>query len=165
MARSVAVTLVVLLLAAGPVAAADPPRAGGAHVEAVPPVGDDGLTPQERMRKRFPQKVRTGFLVGLPLLDWDDRTLGFVSDVVRRPDGGVDLVVAIGGFPGGWIGGWVNVGARPVAVPIETVAILARQIAALDIPRAAFPTLPTWTPGQDRPIGRDETIEIAVTRR
>ncbi len=152
-------------LAAGPMAAraADPvpmraePRSGGAHTQAQPADEDEALTPQERMARRHPQKVRAGDLVGLPLLDLDDRTLGFVRQVTRTPDGGVVLVVPVGG--------WFGWGGRPVPVPLETVAILGRQIALLDIPREDLPGLATWQGAGDTPIAADETLRIAITRR
>ncbi len=160
---------IALLLAAGALAvaplaarAADPvpmraePRAGGAHTQAQP-ADEDNLTPQERMAQRWPQKVRAGDLVGLPLLDLDDRTLGFVRQLARTPDGSVVLVVPVGG--------WFGWGGRPVPVPLETVAILGRQIALLDITREDLPGLATWQPAGDTPIAADETLRIAITRR
>jgi len=57
----------------------------------VPPTGmDDANNPMpmvERMNRRFPQPVRVGDLIGLPVLDDRSSTLGFVSQVVRTPAG------------------------------------------------------------------------------
>ena len=126
-----------------------------------PPEKDDAPeaepSPEEKMKRRFPQPVRVGFLIGLPMLDFQDSTLGFVQDVVRTPEGKIQLIMPYGG--------WFGRGGRPVAVPIETVAILARQIDVLDIERDDLDDLPTWTGSGTTPIGRDETIRIAVTRR
>ncbi|MCX7314642.1 MAG: hypothetical protein WCG92_14940 [Hyphomicrobiales bacterium] len=100
------------------------------------PAADTGqkeLTPEEKMSRRFPQPVRVGFLVGLPVLDWEDSTIGFIQQVVRTPDGKIKLIVPY--YPRfGWVrdGGFLDRWRRPVAVPIETVAILARQVDALD---------------------------------
>ncbi len=76
------------------------------------------MAEEERMRRRFPQAVRVGDLIGLPVLDDDSRTLGHVRQVVRTPAGKIKLIVAYGGFLG--------FGTRPVAVPIEVVGILGR---------------------------------------
>lgn len=114
-------------------------------------------SPEERMQRRFPQPVRVGFLVGLPLLDWNDSTIGFVTDVVRTPEGKIQLVVPVGG--------WFGRGGRPVAVPIETVAILARQIDLLDLTRDDLAKLQTFDGKGAAPIDRNETIRIAITRR
>jgi hypothetical protein len=111
----------------------------------------------ERMNRRFPQKVRAGALVGLPVLDYGDVTLGIVRHVVRGPDKRIKLIVIYSKWFG-WFG-------RPVAVPIEAVAILARQIASLDMSPNEFEAAPTWSQGSDAAVPGDEIIRIAVTRR
>ena len=152
---------VMMLLAAAPLAAAQ--EAAGAPLRLAQ--APHGMAPQipmptqaeARMQMRFPQPVRVGDLIGLPVLDDGDTTLGRVREVVRDPQGKIKLIV---GYSRWW--GW---GGRPVAVPIEVVAILARQIAAVDMPPAAFAGAPTWTAGNDRPIPPEEMIRIAITRR
>ena len=75
----------------------------------IPPTGmgpaDKAMAAQdmaaaERMRRRFPQAVRVGDLIGLPLLDDGDRTLGYVRQVVRTPQDKIELIVAYGGCLG-----------------------------------------------------------------
>jgi PRC-barrel domain len=148
-------TLFALLLATLPAHAAGP--SGGAHTQAQEPSQSDARTPEERMNARFPQKVRVGDLIGIPVQDYDSRILGYVTDVVRKPDGKIVLVMP----EGAWL--WRN--GRPVPIPIETVAILARHINLLDIPRDDVPKLPTWDPAQGHPIARDDAIRIAIGRR
>jgi hypothetical protein len=114
-------------------------------------------SPEAIMSRRFPQKVRVGDLIGLPMLDDNDVTLGHVERVVRTPDGKIKLIVGYSRWFG-WFG-------RPVAVPIEVVAILGRQIASLDMPPAEYAAAPTWTAGKDMVIPDNDTIRIAVTRR
>ena len=92
-----------------------------------------------------------------PVLDDDDITIGYVRHVVRTPEGKIQLIVNHGKFFG-----W---GGRLVPVPIELVAILARQIAALDMPREDFAASPTWSEASTRSLPADETIRIAITRR
>jgi len=118
---------------------------------------DEEESPEAKMAKRFPQKVRVGHLIGLPLLDENDVTLGHVQKVVRSPDGKIKLIVSYSKWFG-WFG-------RPVAVPIEVVAILALQIDAVDMPREDFESEPTWSQGTDVVIADDETIRIALARR
>jgi hypothetical protein len=77
--------------------------------------------------------------------------------VVRSPEGKIKLIVSYSPWFG-WFG-------RPVAVPIEVVAILAKQIASVDMEPPEYAKAPTWTPGNDRPIPNDEIIRIAITRR
>ncbi|HZP79978.1 MAG TPA: PRC-barrel domain-containing protein [Pseudolabrys sp.] len=114
-------------------------------------------TPEARFERRFPQKVRVGDLIGLPMLDDDDVTLGHVRKVVRTPQGKIKLIVSYSRWFG-WFG-------RPVAVPIEAVALLARQIDSLDMQPADYAKAPTWMEGTDQAIPDDEIIRIGLARR
>ena len=170
--RSVLALLAVALIAAAPgTQAQDTPgllpvvvAEGGAHsdpqvapAKAATDDDEENLSPEEKMRRRFPQPVRVGDLIGLPLLDWDDSTLGYVRHVVRTPEGKIQLIVNQGR-----LFGW---GGRLVQVPIEVVAILARQIDLLDISREEFRATPVWSAAATQPIPPDEMITIAITRR
>ena len=62
-------------------------------------------------------------------------------------------------------GGYLGWGQRPVAVPIEVVAIAGRQLAALDMTRAEFDAAPAWNDPQSQPIAAGETIRIALYKR
>jgi len=149
--RGLAVAI-VLAAAIGASLAAAQDKAGG---EPKPE-----FSAQEKMSRRYPQAVRVGFLVGLPVLDSRDSTLGYIRAVVRTPSG-IVLVVPyrawLGWAPTDW-------GRKTVAVPIETVAILARQVAALDFSRDDFAAAPAYL-AQGTPLAAEETIRIAVTRR
>jgi PRC-barrel domain protein len=138
-----------LILAQG----AEAPLSQPKPAEAVP--ADN--SPEAIMNRRFPQKVKVGDLIGLPMLDDNDVTLGHVQRVVRTPEGKIRLIVGYSKWFG-WFG-------RPVAVPVEAVAILARQIASLDMPPNDYEAAPTWSEGKDVPIPDDDIIRIAVTRR
>jgi hypothetical protein len=117
----------------------------------------DDDSPEARMNRRFPQKTTVGHLIGLPVLDDNDVTLGLVQKVVRTPEGKIRLIVSYSKWFG-WFG-------RPVAVPIEVVAILGRQIDSLDMKPADYAKAPTWSQGQDKTIPDDEIIRIAIQRR
>ena len=118
------------------------------------------LTPEQRMNRRYPQPVKVGFLIGLPVLDANDSTYGYIREVARTGEGKIVLVVPyrawLGWAPTDW-------GRKSVAVPIETVAILASQVAALDFSREDFAAAPAYAGGTPLPV--DETIRIAVYRR
>ena len=114
-------------------------------------------SPEARMNRRFPQKIRIDALVGLPVIDDDYGALGTVIEVVRTPAQKILLIVRHGGFLGLF--------ARDVAVPIEVVAILGKQVASLDMQPAAYKKAPTWVAGADTKLGNDETIRIALTKR
>jgi PRC-barrel domain len=123
-------------------------------------------TPEEKFKARFPQPVMVGHLIGLPVLDGEDSTIGYVKEVVKDPDGRIELIVPYA-RRFGWAhdSSWLARNRRPVAVPIETVAILARQIDALDMERDDFDKAPTWSPDQAQPIAASEMIKIAIQRR
>ena len=117
----------------------------------------DATTPEERMRRRFPQPVRVADLIGLRVLDDQDVTIGFVRKVVRTPQGKVLLLVS----QGGWFG-W---GERLVTAPIEVMAIFGRQLASLDMDPKEYASAPTWVDSGGTRIPDDEIIRIALTRR
>lgn len=127
----------------------------------VPPTGMEEekrpMTAEQRMQARFPQNVRVGDLIGLPVLDDSSSTLGHVRELVRTPNNKIELIVAYGGFLG-----W---GTRPVAVPIEVIGIQGRELASLDMPAGEYAKAPTWHDAEARIIPSDSTIKIALARR
>jgi hypothetical protein len=170
--RCVIVFVAMMLIAAGHGAQAQDTRGllpvvvaeGGAHsdsqaapAKAATDDDQENLSPEEKMRRRFPQPVRVGDLIGLPLLDWDDSTIGYVRHVVRTPEGKIQLIVNQGR-----LFGW---GGRLVQVPIEAVAILARQLDLLDISVEEFRAAPAWSAATTQPIPSDDMIKIALSRR
>ena len=129
----------------------------------VPPTGTDDANRSmplvERMQRRFPQPVRVGDLIGLPMLNSNASTLGYVRQVVRTAAGKIELVVAYNTWFG-WFG-WFT---RPVAVPIEVVGIEGRQLASLDMPGSEYATAPTWQNQDATALPGDATIKIALAR-
>jgi hypothetical protein len=107
------------------------------------------------MERRFPQPVRVGDLIGLPILDYFDRTMARVLSVERSPTGGIQLVASYRK--------WFS--SRPVAVPIEVVAIAGRQIASMDMSWADFDRAPTWTGTGAVKLSPDEKIRIGLYKR
>ena len=136
-------------------AAAEPSR------ESADSISTKQRSPEEIMNARYPQPIKVGDLIGLPVLDYSDSTIGYVRNVVRTPAGKIQLIVTQGGWPAGW-STWR---ARLVAVPIEAVAILARQLVALEMTREQFVTAPTWMESDGQSISPTSTIKIAITRR
>jgi hypothetical protein len=118
------------------------------------------LTPEQRMARRYPQPVRVGDLVGLPVLDEGSSTLGYIREIVRTSEDKIVLVVPYRG----WFG-WASVdwGRKVVAVPLETVAIIGRQVKAIDFSREDFATAPVYS-SSAKALPPDETIRIAVAR-
>jgi hypothetical protein len=155
--RGVVAALLTTAFVAAPIKIvfATAPQDSGARPE------NQNLTPEQRMQRRYPQPVKAGFLIGLPVLDERDSTCGYIREVVRTPENKIVLVVPyrawLGWAPTDW-------GRKTVAVPLETVAILASQVAALDFSREDFAAAPAYT-ANGASIPADEMIRIAVYRR
>jgi hypothetical protein len=154
--RTVAAAILAGIFAAAPVQIVF----SAAPQESNAETANKNLTPEQRMNRRYPQPVRVGFLIGLPVLDAKDSTYGYIREVARTGEGKIVLVVPYRA----WLG-WAptDLGRKTVAVPIETVAILASQVAALDFSREDFAAAPVYAGGTPLPV--DETIRIAVYRR
>jgi hypothetical protein len=164
--RASAAALTILLgVAAGPVLAQQQPEKGRRVIAASSDksAGDSAtteqraLSPEEKMRRRFPQPKRAGDLIGLPVLDDDDRTIGHIKHVVRTQAGKLQLIVTYGGFLG-----WRQ---RLVPVPIEVVAIAGLQLAALDMTRTEFDAAPAWSQDSTTAVPPDEVIRVALYKR
>jgi hypothetical protein len=127
----------------------------------VPPTGmmdaEHPMPMKERMLKRFPQPVRVGDLIGLPpVLNENSSTLGRVRQVVRTPQGNIELIVSYCRF-WGWFG-------RPVAVLLEVVGIAGRQLVSLDMDPSEYANAPTWEAKEAIALPNDATIRIALAR-
>jgi len=154
----VVVTAALLAVSASPSRSDEQTATIPAHQAAVAPGGTDQQdSPQERMRRRFPQPVRVSDLIGLRVLDDNDATIGRVLQVVRSPQGAILLIVSYGG--------WLGWGTRPVAVPIEVVGMFGHQLASLDMKPDEYATAATWPGTSGQILGSDETIQIALARR
>jgi PRC-barrel domain len=116
---------------------------------------DDSL--QAKFNRRFPQEVKVGHLIGMPVLDDNDVTLGHVRKVARTPKGKIELIVSYSKWFG-WFG-------RPVAVPIEAVAILARQLNSEEMKPEEYEKAPTWSQGESQILPESHTVRVALGRR
>jgi hypothetical protein len=129
----------------------------------IPPTGmEDASKPMpmvDRMNRRFPQPVRVGDLIGLPVLDDSTSTLGYVQQVVRSTTGQTELIISYSKWFG-WFG-WFT---RPVAVPIEATGIEGKQIVSLDMPSGEYANAPTWHGQSATALPDDDTIRIALAR-
>ena len=150
------IVLVCLLLSGGAMLDIGTARAGAPDAPAAQ-VKPEERTPEEKMQRRYPQPIRVGDLIGLPLLDYDDRTLGNVRSIVRDAAGKIKLITAYGGS--------LPFRRRLVAVPIEVVAIAGRQLALLDLTPQEVANFPTWNDPAEKPIDQNEMIRIALYKR
>ena len=116
---------------------------------------DDSL--EAKYKRRYPQPTKVGHLIGLPVLDDNDVTLGHVQKVVRTPEGKIELIVSYSKWFG-WFG-------RPVAVPLEAVVILALQLDSVEMQPEDYADAPTWTEGKDQVLADDDIVRVALGRR
>jgi len=146
---SLARLLVAMLLAGAP-ALAQPPAPAASNEAA-------------RAERRFPQPVRVGDLIRRQVLRPVEQqdVLGRVAAVVRRPDGAILVVVDIAGPS---LGGALGLGVRPVAVPVEAMALLGEYMALIDLTPGQLRALPTFDPAGTAPVPPDDTIRVGLVR-
>ena len=108
--------------------------------------------------RRFPQPVPAGTLIGQTVLQpVESKTvLGRVERVVRSRDGQVQLVVAYGG--------WLGMGARPIAVPLDAMALLGRDVEILDFTPKELSRFPAYDASLSDPVASNVTIRIGLAR-
>ena len=91
---------------------------------------------KERYLRRFPQPARVGDLIGMPVLDLNSKTLGYVRQVVRNSAGEIQFII---GYSPWW--GWFG---RLVAVPLEALGIEGGQLVSLDMSPSEYTAASTW---------------------
>jgi hypothetical protein len=111
---------------------------------------------KERYLKRFPQPARVGDLIGLPVLDLNSSTLGYVRQIVHTAAGQIEFIVSYSRWWGWW--------GRPVAVPLEKLGIEGRQLVSLDMPPSDYAAAPTWHNTGATPLPVDATVRVALAR-
>jgi hypothetical protein len=147
-----------------PVCATVPEPAGGDLVvmaqAMIPRTGmmdaENPMPMKERYLKRFPQPARVGDLVGMPVLDLNSKTLGYVQQVVQTSAGEIEFVVSYSRW-WGWFG-------RPVAVPLEALGIEGKHLVSLDMPLSEYDAAPTWHATGAAPLPADATVRVALSR-
>jgi hypothetical protein len=139
-------SLIVLALACRPVLAQ----------EASPQQTQATLT--EHAAHRFPQPVRVGDLIGREVLKPVEAqpVLGHVASIVRRKDGGLDLIIRFGGVLG--------IGARPISVPVEAVALMGEFVAVMDFSPEQLAAFATDDGAADSALAANETIRVGIVK-
>jgi hypothetical protein len=122
----------------------------------VPSGSEQPSAAAQRMLARFPQPVRAGDLIGLPLIDENHRTIGYVRKVVRTARNKIELIVDYDG--------WFGWAAHQVAVPIEVVGIQGRELASLDMPRSEYAAASPWQQTNETVIPDDASVKVALSK-
>jgi hypothetical protein len=111
---------------------------------------------KERYLRRFPQPARVGDLIGMPVLDLNSKTLGYVQQVVQTPAGEIEFIVSYSRW-WGWFG-------RPVAVPLEALGIEGGHLVSLDMQPSEYDAALTWHETGATPLPVDATVHVALSR-
>jgi hypothetical protein len=131
--------------------------AGAALAQAAAPPPSTA-TLAERQERRFPQPVLVGVLIGRDVLKPIEAQpiLGRVVAVVRGKEGGLDVIVQYGGVLG--------FGSRPIAIPIEAMALMGEFMAVMDFTPTQLATFPTNDGAGLQPIAPEETIRVGIVK-
>lgn len=124
----------------------------------VPQAPVTASTLAERAARRFPQPVRVGDLIDRQVLQPvpAQHVLGRVAAINRNKEGGIDVVVRFGGFLG--------FGTRPIAVPVEAVALLGEHVVVMDFTPEQLRAFPTVQKGKEMAIAPGEIIRVGLTK-
>ncbi len=135
--------------------------AGAAFAQSPTPGGmppPPGMSLRDSAAMRFPQPVRVGDLIGRTVRRpvRDQQTLGRVRDVVRGPDGRLDMVIRYGGVLG--------IGGRLIAVPVDAMVLLGDVVEPVAFSPAQLDRFPTFEAAATRPVPRDSEIEVGLAK-
>lgn len=119
---------------------------------------DKPETLAEKAAGRFPQPVVVGTLIHHAVLQplESQPVLGHVEQVVRAPDKTIYVIVDYGGFLG--------FGARPIAVPLDAMAISGQFMDILEFTPEQLDKFPTYKPGADTPLAPDASIPVPLAK-
>lgn len=120
-------------------------------------LGADSSNLSDRAAKRFPQPVRVGDLIGRQVLEPTEaqHVLGRVAAIVRRPDGSMIMIVRFGGVLG--------IGTRPIAVPVEAIALLGEYVAIIDFTPEQLSGFPTAVEAGP-PLAPNDVIRVGLAK-
>ena len=118
----------------------------------------DKKSKDPRAAMRFPQPVVVGTLVGRRLIEPEESqpVLGHVRGLVHNKDGDDQLVVETGGHLG--------IGTRLVVVDADSVALLGKQVALIDVNPDDFGKLPTYRSGSLPLVDPRGMIRLGVVK-
>ncbi len=131
--------------------------AATAHAAPPPPVIDLPALAASAAR-RYPQPVRVGDLLGRDVVQpvESQPVLGHVAAVIRRPDGGLDVIIHYGGAFG--------IGSRPIAVPVEAMALLSPILTVVGVTTDQLDRLATVPFPHADTLGPNEQIRVGIVR-
>ena len=107
---------------------------------------------------RFPQPVRVGDLLHRDVLQpvESQNVLGTVRQVVRDSEGTIRVVIDFGGFLGFW--------TRPIAVPVDAMVLLGRDMEVVAYTPQQLQEFPTFTPSGSSPLPDDTILKVELAK-
>jgi hypothetical protein len=135
--------------------------AGAAHGQSATPGGmppPPGMSLAESAAMRFPQPVRVGNLLGREVLRpvESQDVLGRIRRVVRDRNGQIMVVIDFGGFLG--------FGSRPIAVPVDAMVLLGRDMEIVAFTPKQLQQFPTFSPSGTTDVPDDATIKVGLAK-
>jgi hypothetical protein len=135
--------------------------AGVAHAQSATPGGmppPPGMSLAESAAMRFPQPVRVGDLLCRDVLRpvESQDVLGHVRQLVRDSKGQILVVIDFGGFFG--------FGSRPIAVPVDAMVLLGRDMEVVAFTPDELRRFPTFSPSETTPIADDAVIKVGLAK-
>ena len=135
--------------------------AGAAHGQSATPGGmppPPGMSLAESAAMRFPQPVRISNLLGREVLRpvESQDVLGRVRRVVRDRNGQIMVVIDFGGFLG--------FGSRPIAVPVDAMVLLGRDMEIVAFTPKPLQQFPTFSPSGTTDVPDDATIKVGLAK-
>jgi hypothetical protein len=117
-----------------------------------------GMSLAEAASRRFPQPVRVGDLLKRQVLQplESQPTLGWVRDVVMQADGNLAIVVDYGGLLG--------FASRPIAVPVDAMALLGQYIEIIDYTPKQLQHFKTFDAVGTVSLSPDRVIRVGLAR-
>ena len=134
---------------------------GAAHAQSMLPGGippPPGMSLPRSAAMRFPQPVQVSALLHRDVLQPvpSQRVLGTVKSIVRNESGAVEAVVEYGGFLG--------FGARPIAVPIDAMVLLGRDMEIVAYSPRQLNHFPTFSAEGTMPVPSDTIIRVGLAK-
>ena len=135
--------------------------ASAAHGQSATPGGmppPPGMSLAESAAMRFPQRVGVGNLLGREVLRpvESQNVLGRVRRVVRDRNGQIMVVIDFGGFLG--------LGSRPIAVPVDAMVLLGRDMEIVAFTPKQLQQFPTFSPSGTTDVPDDATIKVGLAK-
>jgi len=117
-----------------------------------------GMSLAQSAAMRFPQPVRAGDLLHRDVLRpvESQEVLGHVRAVVRDSSGNILVVIGFGGFLG--------FGSRPIAVPIDAMVLLGKDMEVVAYTPQQLRQFPTFSPVGTSPVPDDAMIKVGLAK-